>query len=55
VVHALRGTRNLDEADEKIEEPELAAVLRRQAGRVWVLATAAAVVLTAAALLLPRQ
>jgi hypothetical protein len=53
VVHALRGTRNLDEADERIEDDELAGVLRRQAGRVWVLASAAAVVLTAIALLLP--
>ena len=53
VVLARRGTRDLDGGEESLEDPDLAAALRRRAARVWAFAAGAAALLTVAALVLP--
>jgi hypothetical protein len=53
VVHAWRGTRQLDQAEERVEDDALVDTLRRQAARVWILSAAAAAALTLVTFLVP--
>ena len=52
---AARGTRNLDDGEEQIEDQALVQQLRRQADKVQKEAVGVAVLLTLASLLLPAK
>ena len=52
---AARGTRNLDTGEERVENPEELARLRRQARAVHLRALATAIVVTLVALAFPAK
>lgn len=50
---AARGSRNMDDGEEKIEDSVVIAQLRRQARKVYLQSSLAAIALTALSLTLP--
>ena len=49
----MRGTRNLDEGEQVVEDPVMARVLRRRAWNLYIMSAAVAAVLTVSFWLLP--
>ena len=54
MILAARGSRNLDTGEEKIQDPAMTMVLRRQARRVHVNSLLAGALLTVLFLVIPR-